>query len=321
MSQGISIIVPLYNKAHTLTRSLDSVFAQIDDRFEVIVVDDGSTDNSPQVVRERYGSRVILIEQKNAGPSAARNTGARHANKSHLLFLDADDELFPDALRTHLLAYERYPKASMCVTSYRTMEDGKTIDERLVGVDELRFDGEFGCFGGFHPMFIFGAHLPSISFAREMYEVTKGFDERLRCWEVTDFLLRANLLNKSIAYTNLITVLKVEDPVNSQFKKERRNTVYLDAVATRILDVIESVPNQYRRRTLRPIKSMLEDLFYAGEFDRFRRIGTLACPQFSQYGIKTRLCFLVRLPNLLLRFLSWRRTVTIARGNSTAIQN
>lgn len=87
----ISVIIPLYNGSLVINRCLDSVFAQQSNfRIEVIVIDDGSTDNSVQLV-EAYPQSITLLQQQNSGPAAARNKGIEAASGKYLAFLDADD--------------------------------------------------------------------------------------------------------------------------------------------------------------------------------------------------------------------------------------
>lgn len=95
----ISVIIPLYNKEPIIERSLQSVLSQDYDDFEVVVVNDGSTDHSADIVRSINDPRIRLIEQENGGPSKARNTGTKNARGEWIVFLDADDELLPGALR------------------------------------------------------------------------------------------------------------------------------------------------------------------------------------------------------------------------------
>lgn len=95
---SISIIVPLYNKREIIRQTIDSVLNNTFHDFEIIVVDDGSTDGSRDIVEKINDSRIKLISQPNAGQSAARNTGALHAIGEWLLYLDADDFLLPDSL-------------------------------------------------------------------------------------------------------------------------------------------------------------------------------------------------------------------------------
>lgn len=94
----ISVVIPLYNKEKSIAQSLKSVLNQAYTHFEIVVVDDGSTDKSVEEVRSIGDGRIQLLGQSNAGPSKARNTGVKNSKGDWIVFLDADDELLPDAL-------------------------------------------------------------------------------------------------------------------------------------------------------------------------------------------------------------------------------
>ena len=96
----ISVVIPLYNKESSIAQSLKSVLSQEYDDFEVVIVDDGSTDGSVGVVEAINDPRIRLIKQENGGPSMARNTGVKNAKGEWIVFLDADDEMLPNALET-----------------------------------------------------------------------------------------------------------------------------------------------------------------------------------------------------------------------------
>jgi glycosyltransferase involved in cell wall biosynthesis len=95
-----SVIIPAYNSAATLTRAVESVLAQSWPAHEIIVIDDGSIDDTLCVARG-FGDRVRVIHQPNAGVSTARNRGAEAATGDWLAFLDADDWYYPNRLRWH----------------------------------------------------------------------------------------------------------------------------------------------------------------------------------------------------------------------------
>ncbi len=115
----VSVIVPLYNKAPYVRRALDSVAAQTFRDFELIVVDDGSTDEGASVVESFGDVRVRLIRQENAGPGAARNRGIKEARGEVLAFLDADDEWLPTYLEEGLRALDTAgPSAAAATCGY-----------------------------------------------------------------------------------------------------------------------------------------------------------------------------------------------------------
>ena len=98
----ISVIIPVYNAALLIDRCLDSVFAQNGIyKTEVILIDDGSTDNSVEIIKNRREqSQIILLQQKNAGPAVARNKGLAIASGKYAAFLDDDDYWLPDFFST-----------------------------------------------------------------------------------------------------------------------------------------------------------------------------------------------------------------------------
>ena len=87
----ISVVIPLYNKEKYIKRAIESVLNQTFQKFEIIVVNDGSTDKSAEIVQNIKDPRIRLINQKNAGVSAARNRGIQEAKYEYIAFLDADD--------------------------------------------------------------------------------------------------------------------------------------------------------------------------------------------------------------------------------------
>ncbi len=105
MSPTVSLVIPAYNAEAYLREALDSAFAQTRPPDEVIVVDDGSGDRTPEIAAS-YGDRVRLLRQPNRGEAAARNTGVRVARGDLIAFLDADDTLLPRCLEAQL----RFPE-------------------------------------------------------------------------------------------------------------------------------------------------------------------------------------------------------------------
>lgn len=116
----VSVIIPLYNKGPYIRRALDSVFAQTFENYEVLVVDDGSTDDGPAKVKAYKDSRLRLIHQANAGPGAARNRGIKEARGKYVAFLDADDEWLPEFIGHSVANLSNYPECVLSTCNYFT---------------------------------------------------------------------------------------------------------------------------------------------------------------------------------------------------------
>jgi len=106
----ISVVIPTYNRAIYVTQAIESVLAQTVPTDEIIVVDDGSTDNTQEVLK-RFGDRIRYIRQDNTGAGIARNTGIKSSKNEYVAFLDSDDLWEPNRLERQLEAAERYRHA------------------------------------------------------------------------------------------------------------------------------------------------------------------------------------------------------------------
>ncbi|MDB4409983.1 glycosyltransferase family 2 protein, partial [Gammaproteobacteria bacterium] len=114
---SFSVVIPLHNKEQHISRAVESVIRQSYRDFELIVVNDGSTDNSMSIIR-KFGNHLKIIEQQNKGVSSARNTGIRQAKNDYIAFLDADDEWHFDFL-SHIASMIRdFPQAGIYCTNY-----------------------------------------------------------------------------------------------------------------------------------------------------------------------------------------------------------
>ena len=127
----LSVIIPLYNKAPYVRKALESVFAQTYTDYELIVVDDGSTDDSAAIAEDLLASRLSpfafrLLKQKNAGVSAARNKGFSVSSGDYIAFLDADDWWEPTYLEKMAKLIEDYPDAGLYASNYVYYKPGKT---------------------------------------------------------------------------------------------------------------------------------------------------------------------------------------------------
>ena len=114
-----SVVIPLYNKEHYIVNTIQSVLNQTFQDYELIVVDDGSKDNSYEVAKTVHSERINLIHQENQGVAVARNTGVENANGEYIAFLDADDCWYPNYLQVLSDLIDQFPESDIFVTSYR----------------------------------------------------------------------------------------------------------------------------------------------------------------------------------------------------------
>jgi len=127
LTVSVSVIIPTYNRAYCIKDAIDSVLAQSYCGCELIVVDDGSTDNTSEIIAS-YGSKVKYIRQENAGVSSARNRGIREARGEWIAFLDSDDIWLPEKLAIQVEGIAKHPEAvAHMVDALIEMPDGSSI--------------------------------------------------------------------------------------------------------------------------------------------------------------------------------------------------
>ena len=182
MSKRISVIIPTFNRAQVLRRALDSVLNQSLAPDEVIVVDDGSTDETAQLLSSHY-PRVNYLYQPNQGVSSARNHGVQEATGNWLAFLDSDDEWLPGKLKQQMTALQQRPQYRLCHTDEIWIRNGRRVNPMHKHAK-----------AGGH---IFTNCLPicaispsSVVMARDLFGEKGGFDEQLPACEDYDLWLR-----------------------------------------------------------------------------------------------------------------------------------
>lgn len=136
------MVIPLYNKETLISNTLSTVLIQSYQDYEVIVVDDGSTDNSVAEVEKVQDPRIRLIRQQNAGVSVARNRGVEAAKGDLIAFLDADDEWKPEYLATQYHLFQKYPECSVFACNYEFRDVSGKVTPTLI--HKLPFVGEDG---------------------------------------------------------------------------------------------------------------------------------------------------------------------------------
>jgi glycosyltransferase involved in cell wall biosynthesis len=188
----VDIIIPAYNAAKYLPIALDSVIAQTFTDWRILLVDDGSTDETSELVKPymaRLGPKLKYIKQENGGLPAARNTGIKNSSAEFLALLDADDIWFPNRLTESLKSFENKPQVGLSYGfNTRIDMDGEVIDV----FNRRQKNGE----GRIAPsIYMRSIHLPcpTITFRSICVDEVGMFDETLRASEDRDLWLRIAL--------------------------------------------------------------------------------------------------------------------------------
>ncbi len=178
----VTIIIPCYNQGKFLGESIDSALKQTYPHVQVIVVDDGSTDTTPEVARS-YGDRIRLIRKENEGRAVARNTGILEAEGDWLLFLDSDDYLRLDAVEKHIEALSARPSGVVFHSGWQSVDiSGKVFNED--NPQPLDTDPFHGLIAGLCP------HVGAVMVQRSVFATAGIFDERVVPQEDWDMWLR-----------------------------------------------------------------------------------------------------------------------------------
>jgi glycosyltransferase involved in cell wall biosynthesis len=178
----VSVIIPTYNRGWIIKEAIDSVLAQDYRDFELIVVDDGSTDNTPEVL-DAYRGTIKVFRQENKGVSAARNRGIAEASGRFIAFLDSDDLWLPQKLSRQVEFFNTTPDALICQTEEVWIRSGVRVNPKK------RHQKPSGMI--FEPSLALCLVSPSaVMIRRSLLEIVGNFDETLPACEDYDLWLR-----------------------------------------------------------------------------------------------------------------------------------
>jgi glycosyltransferase involved in cell wall biosynthesis len=197
-NMSFSVIIPLYNKAEYVSKTIDSVLAQTYPDFELIIVDDGSKDNSLDIVRQFKDERIKIVEQENSGVSAARNRGIKEAKYELIALLDGDDWWDQSYLEEMVDLINKYPDVSIYGSQYAFVKNGIACSSKkiLQMKDWDSFDLiQMGVKLKTLPIL----YSSGVVFRKEILKKSELFDEQISYGEDWDFFLRMGIYSK-VAY-------------------------------------------------------------------------------------------------------------------------
>lgn len=208
----ISVVIPTYDRSASLRRAIASVFCQTIDDYELIVVDDGSTDDTLQVLADIHDSRLRVIRHpKNLGASTARNSGVNASHGTYVAFLDSDDEWLPDKLakQTALMAGQPPEVAACCTRHFVTKWSNGASWQRILPTenDWQRYLITHGC--NLSP----GS---TLMVRRDVFADIGSYDTELCRYEDWDWLLRYLERYRLVIAPDMLAIVNLSAPPSSE---------------------------------------------------------------------------------------------------------
>jgi glycosyltransferase involved in cell wall biosynthesis len=242
----VSVVIPTYNRSKLVTQAVESVLYQTIKNIEIIVVDDGSTDNTRDVL-EPYGSALKYIFQENQGVSVARNVGVAISKGELIAFLDSDDLFVPEKIEKQLSAIHQYPDAALAYSNIAYCDA----------------NGSFIRNGSGYEMFLSGMIAEKVLLRKAMcgwpqtwlirrscFDRLGGFDPNFAMSEDRDFSVRAAFNYPLVGLSEALTLVRIHTVANrlGRSRAELREHYYfkfLDKLFTQYADRIEIQKNRH----------------------------------------------------------------------------
>ena len=245
----ISAVIPTFNRGHIVGRAIESALARELAPSEIIVVDDGSVDNTPSVA-ESYGPTVRYVHQANGGVAAARNRGVREAKCDWIAFLDSDDYWVPDHLRRIARAMTATEGAAALYFADLQVPEGEgghrywhRCGFEIGGEWELKRDAAEWAFMRIQPMMLQASVL-----SRRVYWEVGGLPEQLRTREDTLLFFKLGLLYSACAVSGCGTVITSDDSIRLTQMYDGRSLEFCDATISLYRELLTGVKGISRER-------------------------------------------------------------------------
>ncbi|MDD3806406.1 MAG: glycosyltransferase [Candidatus Marinimicrobia bacterium] len=244
----ITVIIPVYNREQYIKRSIDSVLQQTRPADEVIVVDDGSTDATPSLLKN-YGDKILVVHQKNRGVSAARNLGISRASGDWIALLDSDDEWLPDKLMIQEQWLRENPTFRICQTEEIWIRHGKRVNPMK---KHQKYHGDIFI----HSLKLCLVSPSAVLFEKSLIEEMGGFDESLPVCEDYDLWLRISL-HYPIGLIQKAGILKYgghEDQLSRTYwGLDRFRVQALEKLLTQNIEIPEKIEKEILKELIRKL--------------------------------------------------------------------
>ena len=265
----VSVIIPVYNGAATIGRALASVFAQTFTDYEVVAINDGSTDDTASVLAG-YGDRIRTLNEPNRGPSVARNTGVRASVAKYIAFLDDDDEWMPEKLARCVPVLDADPNCGLVYTfAIKVDARGDFIgsqsqaDGRPDGVESPTMQAMLT-----RPWNVVPSQLVV---RRDVVERCGGFHERLLSCEDLDFLLRAREYGHFRCVPELLLRKETRPLYPKALEREPYCDLFVELVRERYGASADGLIDGFRRSRVKVLRHLGHILIEEGRPEDARR--------------------------------------------------
>lgn len=266
--ESVSVVIPAYNAALTIARALDSVLNQTVVPAEIVVVDDGSADDTLDIVR-RYGDRIRCVAQTNSGAAAARNTGARLCTRPLIAFLDADDVWHHQKTERQLAVFGAHPEVAICRTHSSRFDSRATLEATTPVAETPAL-----LVNDFRKVFLmpyFGT--PTVMMRRDVFEACGGFDPSFETGEDVDLWLRASY-GRIVAYLSQRLVFIATSPTSltarTAGRANRDNLRVIDAFEARFPEFAARHPFIVREAKASILRRTASEAFAVGRSTQAR---------------------------------------------------
>ncbi|RIA10422.1 glycosyltransferase involved in cell wall biosynthesis [Flavobacteriaceae bacterium MAR_2010_72] len=290
-----SVVITLYNKENHIYNTLNSVLRQSFKDFEVIIINDGSTDDSPNIVRAISDNRIQLIDKKNEGVSVARNLGIKVSKSNYTAFLDADDIWMPDHLKNLKELIEHFPNCGLYCTAYETFFYNKKVVKGVYSGINHDFFGVVPNY--FENSLVDGIALTSaVGIPKQIFDRHGYFNVDLRSGQDTELWTKI-ALKESVAFTSKVTMRRVIGDSDYHLSKSDKRT---DKIALLEHFKIYEKNNPSLKRYMDNNRySIALDQKMVGDIDNFKRIRQ----GINSTNLNKKQRILLKLPGSTLNFL------------------
>ena len=182
----ISVMMPTYNNAKYIKQAIESIYAQNYDNMEIIVVDDGSTDNTKEILKQYKNIKYFYMEHK--GISFARNVALKNSKGEYIAFLDSDDYWLPDKLNIQMQYFQEHPDCQIVFTKYKNIFEKEELKKNKRAMHEKAIEDSFQ------------QYLPSTILKKELFNKYGFFDEKFSGIEDAEFIYRISMKGINIKH-------------------------------------------------------------------------------------------------------------------------